>query len=80
MLAHQRTSNRCVSDGKVSQGPEIESAKANEVIIRWTTNNPGGSDEHFGVVHYGKSAKKHPQRSTLAALGLDPLQSGTAEG
>ena len=41
---------------EISQGPEIESAKANEVIIRWTSNNPGGSDEHFGVVHYGKSA------------------------
>jgi phosphodiesterase/alkaline phosphatase D-like protein len=41
---------------EISQGPEVESAKANEVIIRWTSNNPGGSDEHFGVVHYGKSA------------------------
>ena len=41
---------------EISQGPEVESAKASEVIIRWTSNNPGGSDEHFGVVHYGKSA------------------------
>jgi phosphodiesterase/alkaline phosphatase D-like protein len=22
-------------------------------IIRWTTNNPGGSDVHYGIVHYG---------------------------
>ena len=22
-------------------------------IIRWTTNNPGASPEHYGVVHYG---------------------------
>jgi hypothetical protein len=22
-------------------------------IIKWTSNNPGGTDEHFGVVHYG---------------------------
>ena len=41
---------------EINQGPEIESAKASGVIIRWTSNNPGGSDEHFGVVHYGKSA------------------------
>jgi phosphodiesterase/alkaline phosphatase D-like protein len=41
---------------EISQGPEVESATANEAIIRWTSNNPGGSDEHFGVVHYGKSA------------------------
>ena len=26
-------------------------------IVRWTTNNPGGSDEHFGVVHYGTDPK-----------------------
>ena len=41
---------------EISQGPEIESVKANEAIIRWTSNNPGGSDEHFGIVHYGKTA------------------------
>ena len=39
----------------ITQGPEVESARNNEVIIRWTSNNPGGSDEHFGVVHYGKA-------------------------
>jgi phosphodiesterase/alkaline phosphatase D-like protein len=22
-------------------------------IVRWTSTNPGGNDEHFGVVHYG---------------------------
>jgi phosphodiesterase/alkaline phosphatase D-like protein len=51
---------------EITQGPELESAKDLEVIIRWTSSNPGGSDEHFGVVHYGKnpadlsqSAKSH---------------------
>lgn len=39
----------------ITQGPEVESFRNNEVIIRWTSNNPGGSDEHFGVVHYGKT-------------------------
>jgi phosphodiesterase/alkaline phosphatase D-like protein len=28
----------------------------NTAIIRWTSNNPGGSDEHFGVVHFGTDA------------------------
>jgi hypothetical protein len=37
----------------VTEGPAIESAKGNLVIIQWTSNNPGGTDEHFGVVHYG---------------------------
>jgi hypothetical protein len=38
---------------EISQGPELEIARTNLVIIRWTTNNPGGTDVHFGVVHYG---------------------------
>src|ERR1700733_3542294 len=38
---------------RIKEGPAIESIKDNLAIIRWTSNNPGGSDEHFGVVHYG---------------------------
>jgi len=38
---------------RITEGPAIESIKDNLAIIRWTSNNPGGSDEHFGVVHYG---------------------------
>jgi len=37
----------------VTQGPEIELNQSHLAIIRWTTNNPGGSPEHFAVVHYG---------------------------
>lgn len=40
----------------ITAGPEIESVKDGLAIIRWTSNNPGGSDEHFGVVHYGTGA------------------------
>jgi Purple acid Phosphatase, N-terminal domain len=42
---------------QITQGPELESARPNLVIITWTTNNPGGSPEHYGVVHYGTSPK-----------------------
>jgi phosphodiesterase/alkaline phosphatase D-like protein len=38
---------------QITEGPALESARDKEAIIRWTSNNPGGSDEHFGVVHYG---------------------------
>jgi phosphodiesterase/alkaline phosphatase D-like protein len=37
----------------ITEGPRLESVKNNLAIIRWTSNNPGGTDEHFGVVHYG---------------------------
>ena len=39
---------------RITQGPEIELAKDRLTIIRWTTNNPGGSPERFGVVHCGE--------------------------
>jgi hypothetical protein len=38
---------------QITQGPEIELAKEFLTIIRWTTNNPGGSPVHYGIVHYG---------------------------
>jgi phosphodiesterase/alkaline phosphatase D-like protein len=41
---------------QITEGPELESVRNNTAIIRWTSNNPGGSDEHFGVVHFGTDA------------------------
>jgi hypothetical protein len=38
---------------RIIQGPEIELAREHLTIISWTTNNPGGSPVHYGVVHYG---------------------------
>jgi hypothetical protein len=38
---------------EISQGPQLELARDNVAIITWTTNNPGGTDQHFGVVYYG---------------------------
>ena len=42
---------------RITQGPELESASEYLTIIRWTTNNPGGSPVHHGVVHYGTNPK-----------------------
>jgi hypothetical protein len=41
----------------ITQGPALELANGNSAIIRWTSNNPGGTDEHFGVVIYGTNPK-----------------------
>jgi phosphodiesterase/alkaline phosphatase D-like protein len=43
---------------QITEGPALESAKDTSAIIRWTSNNPGGTDDHFGVVHYGTDPKK----------------------
>jgi phosphodiesterase/alkaline phosphatase D-like protein len=45
----------------ITQGPELESAGDNSAIIRWTSNNPGGTDEHYGVVHYGTNPRELTQ-------------------
>jgi hypothetical protein len=51
---------------EITKGPELEIARDDFAIIRWTTNNPGGDDDHFAVVHYGtdpnelsQTAKNH---------------------
>ena len=41
---------------QIIQGPEIALASW-FTVIRWTTNNPGGSPVHYGVVHYGTDPK-----------------------
>src|SRR3989454_709618 len=42
---------------EITKGPELESARGHLTIIRWTTNNPGGSDVHYGIVDYGTDPK-----------------------
>src|SRR2546427_7596885 len=42
---------------EITKGPELELATDHLTIIRWTTNNPGGSDVHDGIVHYGTDPK-----------------------
>ena len=46
---------------RIIKGPELELARENLTIISWTSNNPGGSPEHFGVVHYGTDPKNLSQ-------------------
>src|ERR1700733_13187195 len=48
---------------RMTLGPELELAYADEhsAIIRWTSDNPGGSDEDSGVVHYGTNPKELSQ-------------------
>jgi phosphodiesterase/alkaline phosphatase D-like protein len=42
---------------KITEGPELELVSDYLTIIRWVTNNPGGSPDHVGVVYYGTDPK-----------------------
>jgi hypothetical protein len=33
--------------------PRLESAHDDLAVVRWSVNNPGGLDVHYGVVHFG---------------------------
>jgi hypothetical protein len=60
----------------ITQGPELESADESSAIIRWTSNNPGGTDEHYGVVHYGTNSKELGQ-TAKSHIRLNPNHSYT---
>jgi phosphodiesterase/alkaline phosphatase D-like protein len=56
-VAQAPTGAKQVRRVNITKGPALESARDNSAIITWTSNNPGGTDEHFGVVHYGTDPK-----------------------
>jgi Purple acid Phosphatase, N-terminal domain len=45
----------------ITQEPTLEMAIDNLAIIRWTTTNPGGDDQHFGIVRYGTDPRELSQ-------------------
>jgi phosphodiesterase/alkaline phosphatase D-like protein len=53
---------------EITQGPALEMAREDLAIIRWTTNNPGGTERHFGVVYYGTDPKD------LSQMAKSPIQ------
>jgi len=46
---------------RITEGPELELAHEKSAIITWTTDNPGGSDERYGLVHYGTNPNELSQ-------------------
>jgi hypothetical protein len=77
------------SQVRIIEGPKIELAREYLTIISWTTNNPGGSPVHYGVVRYGTDPHnltetvKSPTRlnldhpSTVFRVRLDDLKPRT---
>src|ERR1700756_2949696 len=72
---------------EILKEPALEISHDDLAIIRWTTNNPGGDDDHYSVIHYGtdpndlsQTAKNHirlnqSHRETIfrvRVMGLKP--------
>jgi Purple acid Phosphatase, N-terminal domain len=89
MVAQVSPTTRKAARVRITQGPEVELSKSFLTIITWTSNNPGGSPEHYGIVHYGTDPKnlsqtaKSPMRlnpnhpSTVFRVRMDDLKPGT---
>ena len=61
---------------QITQGPSIELARNDSAIIRWTSNNPGGTDEHLGIVHYGTDPQ-NLNRTAKSPIRLNQSHSDT---
>jgi hypothetical protein len=61
---------------QITQGPEVELSRVYLTIITWTSNNPGGSPEHYGIVHYGTDPKNLSQ-TAKSPIRLNPGHSST---
>ena len=61
---------------QITNGPELELNRSNWAIIRWTSNNPRGTDEHWGVVHYGTDPHKLSQKA-ISHIRLNPSHPDT---
>jgi hypothetical protein len=60
----------------IKSGPELEAANSHLAIITWTSNNPGGSPEHFAVAHYGTDAGKLSE-TAKSPIRLNPWHPDT---
>jgi phosphodiesterase/alkaline phosphatase D-like protein len=74
---------------EIIKGPGLEVAHDDLAIIRWTSTNPGGDDDHYAVAHYGtdpkdlsQTAKNHirlnqAHAETIFRVRLQPLKPDT---
>lgn len=75
LLAQESPTTPKAARVQIIQGPEIALASW-FTVIRWTTNNPGGSPVHYGIVHYGTDPKDLSQ-TAKNPIRLNPYHSET---
>jgi hypothetical protein len=61
---------------RITEGPQLESANDHSVIIRWKSNNPGGSPEHYAIAYYGTNPKNLSE-TARSPIRLNPGHSYT---
>ena len=74
--AQERPTSKKATSVWISQGPEVERADPDFAIVRWTSNTPGGSPVHYGIVRYGTDPTKLSQ-TAKSPIRLNPGHSYT---
>ena len=69
--AQESPTTRKATSVRISRGPEVERADPDFAIVRWTSNNPGGSPVHYGIVRYGTDPTKLSQ-TAKSPIRLNP--------
>ena len=74
---------------RILEAPRLELAMEHLAIVRWSTDNPGGSDVHYGVIRYGidplhldRTARSpirlnRGHRRTTFRVRIDDIEPGT---
>ena len=75
LLAQESPTTAKAARVQIIQGPEI-ALSSWFTVIRWATNNPGGSPVHYGIVHYGTEPKDLSQ-TAKNPIRLNPYHSST---
>ena len=55
---------------RILEAPRLDLATDHLAIVRWTTDNPGGSDVHYGVIRYGTDPL-HLDRTARSPIRLN---------
>jgi len=76
MDAQESPTTKKTAGVRITQGPEIERADSDFAIVKWTSTNPGGSPEHYGIVRYGTDPTMLNQTSK-SPIRLNPGHSYT---
>ncbi len=57
ILAQNAPAQKRAEHVEITKPPALEIAHDDLAIVRWTSTNPGGDDDHFAVIHYGTDPK-----------------------
>jgi hypothetical protein len=75
-ITQESPTTRKPASVRITEGPEMERVDPDFAIVRWTSNNPGGSPVHDGIVRYGTDPANLSQMAS-SPIRLNPAHACT---